>query len=342
MNIVHLVGGIDREMDLGVMTNINQLDLNLVRVFVALMETRNTTRAGEKLGLSQSAVSHALHKLRLLCDDILFIRTPTEMRPTPRAEEMAPSLCAAVHHVESAFGPPEFDPHSSKMQFSVALTDYVAATLLPAFLERIRARELTVSIALRSPNAVNFTHELDLGTLHLAIGVFRRVPPRFYREPLARVDNVWVMRGDHPAAAGPLDLETLARYPHLDIRLAERPDEEDLERNVVRSDPARIEALFAERGLSRRVGAVTGHLLAVGPLVARSDQLAFVPAGLARHFARSHGLKSFPSPYETQPMQLALLSHRTLGAHPGVAWLRAQLHELARQEGFEAPPDGEA
>ena len=115
------------------MTDINQLDLNLVRIFVALMETRSVTRAGEKLGLSQSAVSHALNKLRRQCDDILFVRTPTEMHPTPRAEEMARSLRAALHHVDAAFGPPEFDPSKSQIQFSVGLTDVLAATLLAAF-----------------------------------------------------------------------------------------------------------------------------------------------------------------------------------------------------------------
>lgn len=89
------------------------------------METRSTTRAGEKLGLSQSAISHALNKLRAICGDVLFIRTPKEMHPTPRAEEMAPSLRAALHHVETAFGTTEFDPGRSTMQFSIALTDYV-------------------------------------------------------------------------------------------------------------------------------------------------------------------------------------------------------------------------
>lgn len=321
------------------MININRLDLNLVRIFVALMETRSTTRAGEKLGLSQSAVSHALNKLRQLCDDPLFLRTPNEMHPTPRADEMAPALRAALHHVEAAFGPPEFDPTVSGMRFSVALTDYVAATLFPALVERIRDRGLTVSIALRSLNEVNLTDELDLGTLHVAIGVFHREPARFVVDPIARLDNVWVMRAGHPAATGPLDLETLARHPHLDIRLAEHPGDEDLERNVVTSDPTSLDKRLAERGLVRRVGAEVGHFLAVAPLVARSDMLAFIPVGMARHFAESHGLVNFPPPYPTEPMPLSMLFHRTLGSHPAVVWLRAQLHELACLEGFEAPPD---
>ncbi len=321
------------------MTLLNRLDLNLVRVFVALMETRSTTRAGEKLGLSQSAVSHALNKLRVICGDTLFIRTPREMHPTPRAEEMAPSLRAALHHVEAAFGPPEFDPRTSDMRFSVALTDYVAASLFPPLARRIRDENLSVGFALRSLNEVNITDELDLGTLHVAIGVFHRVPPRFVVDPLARLDNVWAMRAGHPAAAGPLDLETLARHPHLDIRLAERPSDEDLERNVVTSNPARLDALLAEHGLTRRVGAVVGHFLAVAPLLAQSDMIAFIPAGMARQFRLSHGIVDHPPPYPTEPMQLSLLFHRTLGSHPAIVWLRRELRKTAREVGFEALPE---
>lgn len=319
------------------MAAIDRLDLNLIRVFVALMETRSTTRAGEKLGLTQSAISHALAKLRRETGDVLFVRAPNEMHPTPRAEEMAPSLRTALHHVEAAFGPPDFDPAKSTMRFSVAVTDYVSASLFPALAERIRDHGSAVGLDLRSLNEVNLTRELDLGTLHVAIGVFPRVPPRFVVDPLVRLDNVWVMRGDHPVAAEPPSFEILARWPHLDVRVAERPDEEDLERNVVTSDPSRLDALLAERGLTRRVGAVVGHFSAVGPFVARSDMLAWIPIGMARQLRDSHGLKFFRPPYETPAMLLSLLFHRTLGSHPAIVWLRDQLHDLAAVEGFETP-----
>jgi DNA-binding transcriptional LysR family regulator len=146
------------------------------------------------------------------------------------------------------------------------------------------------------------------------------------------------MRAGHPAAATPFDLVALARWPHLDIRLAERPGEEDLERNVVTSNPARLDAVLNERGLARTVGATVGHFLAVAPLLARSDMIAFIPSGMARHFGESHGIVTVPPPYPAEPMQLSLLFHRTLGSHPAVVWLCAQLHELACGEAFETHP----
>lgn len=304
------------------------------------METRGTTRAGEKLGLTQSAISHALASCGGRPATCCSVRTPTEMHPTPRAEEIAPSPRAALHHVEAAFGPPEFDPASSTMRFSVAATDYVSASLFPALAERIRDRGAAVGLDLRSLDDVNLTRELDLGTLHVAIGVFPRVPARFVVHPLVRLDDVWVMRGDHLAAAEPPTLEMPARWPHLDVRVAERPDEEDLERNVVTSDPTRLDALRAERGLTRRVGAVVGHFRAVAPIDARSDMSAWIPIGMARQFRDSRGLTFRRPPYDVPPMLLSLLFHRTLGSHPAIVWLRGRLHDLAATEPFETPLDG--
>lgn len=319
------------------MFNLNQLDLNLLRVFVAVMETRSITRAGEKLGLSQSAVSHALNKLRRFCDDPLFLRTPGEMRPTPRATAMAPVLAAALIELESAFGPPEFDPRDSRLQFSIAASDYIAAALFPPLLERFRDGKVTAGLSLRATADINLTEALDCGRLHLAIGMFRKPAARFIVEPIASLDNVWTMRRDHPAAARPLDLETLARFPHLDLRLAEGPAQEDVERDVQAGNIALLEGLLAQRGLTRRIGAVTSHIGAVGAMLARSDLLAFIPASMAEDYRRAYGLVSSPPPYDAEPAMLGLISHRTLGAHPALVWLRRQLVDIAGDNIFAGP-----
>ena len=210
-------------------------------------------------------------------------------------------------------------------------------SFFPPLMERIRDRKFKVSIAMRAINELHIGEELDLGTLHLAIGIFGDAPPRFVVEPLAPVEYVWVMRRDHPAAAAPFGLETLTRFPHLDIRLAERPNEQDIVRHAITGNTARLEALLAEHGLTRRVGAVTGHLLAVPPLIAQSDMLARIPERLARQFAARYGLVYFPPPYPMEPMTLGMIYHRTLGAHPAAIWLRGQLHELGASF---PPPEG--
>ncbi len=314
------------------MPNINQIDLNLIRVFVAVMEAGNITRAGEKLGLSQSAVSHALNKLRDLCRDPLFIRTPQRMNPTPRALEMEPELREALRRIEAAFGPPEFDPAQSDMRFVIAVTDYVAAFHIPRLVELFRDRGFTLGVELRPLSEVNLSEELDRGALHLAIGVFCRAPARFVIEPLTPLEPVWAMRRDHPAARAPFTLETLARYPHLDIRLSEPRGEDALEREYAGGAAAALDRLLAERGLRRRVGAVTGHMLAVAPLLARSDMLAFVPKPMAEDFAERYGLTFFPPVCAATKMNVGMIHHRTLGAHPAVVWLRREIQTLMRAE----------
>src|SRR5712691_11850143 len=103
----------------------NSLDLNLLRVFDAMIEERSVTRAGERLGLTQSAVSHALNRLRYLLDDELFVRVPDGMRPTPRASEIAPRLREGLLQLQLALAPADFIPEQTDRRFTVACTEYV-------------------------------------------------------------------------------------------------------------------------------------------------------------------------------------------------------------------------
>lgn len=321
------------------MNNIHATDLNLIRVFDALLEERSVTRAGERLGLSQSAVSHALAKLRLLLNDELFVRGPQGMHPTPRAMELAHPLRAALAQISDALAAPRFDPATSAMTFVVATSDYYIAGLFPRIMARIRHEAPQIRLWLRMFNDLNLVEELDRGTLHLVVGAFGRIPSRFRREPLNPVDMVWIMRRDHPAAAQPLTLEVLGRWPHVDILLSGRAsaepaamqDQEGLERSFVTSDPTHLDALLREAGLTRQVGATVPLILAAPPLVAVTDMIALVPRSIAEAYRETYGLALFDSPYPRVPTQIDMLSHNTYGAHPAVAWLRGMLHQAGRE-----------
>src|SRR6202051_2131645 len=88
----------------------NNLDLNLLRVFEALMDERSATRAGARLGLTQSALSHALNRLRHVLKDELFVRGPDGMQPTERAAEIAPRLRQGLFQLQLALTPSAFIP----------------------------------------------------------------------------------------------------------------------------------------------------------------------------------------------------------------------------------------
>src|SRR5512144_2036769 len=107
------------------------LDLNLLRVFDVLLEERSVTRTGARLGLTQSAVSHALNRLRYTLNDELFLRGPAGMQPTPRAVEMGPQIHAALNQLQAALSPADFDPATSERRFSVVAGAYASAILVP-------------------------------------------------------------------------------------------------------------------------------------------------------------------------------------------------------------------
>src|SRR5690242_11979725 len=100
------------------------IDLNLLRIFDVLLEERSVTRAGSRLGLSQSAVSHALNRLRHSLGDELFARGPSGMEPTPRALQMGPQVRAAIAQLQSALLPHDFDPAVSEGRFNLVAGAY--------------------------------------------------------------------------------------------------------------------------------------------------------------------------------------------------------------------------
>ena len=190
------------------------LDLNLLRVFVTLLEEESATRAGARLGLTQSAVSHALGRLRLSLGDELFIRGPTGLRATPRAAEMGPAVRSALKLLESAVSAPRFDPATTQRVFHIAASAYACSILMPGVVRRLLREAPGVKLRLRVLDA-SLVDDLDRGRLDMVIGGFDHVASRFVHAPLFMETGVWVILADHPAAKGDPDDAVLALLPRL-------------------------------------------------------------------------------------------------------------------------------
>ena len=119
------------------MTNWNTFDLNLLVVFDAVMQEKNLTRTGQRLGLTQSAVSHALARLRHMLKDELFVRTPEGMLPTPRAERMVGPIHQALQEMRIVLEADEFDPSQASRTFTISANNYAARAVIPAFVRRV-------------------------------------------------------------------------------------------------------------------------------------------------------------------------------------------------------------
>ena len=314
----------------------NALDLNLLRVLDALLEERSATRAGERLGLSQSAVSHALNRLRYALKDELFVRSPDGLEPTPRALLIGPQLRQGLMQLQLAVVDAEFAPATANRQFVIACSDYGSATIVPGLMARLRDRAPGADLRV-VPSQVGVAEALQTGRVDLAIGAFGHIADRFASEDLFQETLVWVLSADNPACREPMTLERLAELPHLIIALTGEDaravdglvSDHGLEWRLIRDDAGAFQGALSARGLKRRIGLTVPHVLAAPRIVARSDMAALIPRRLAVAYAERYRLRLFDPPYPSPPHAVTAVWDRGHGEQAPVAWLRRLLREAA-------------
>jgi DNA-binding transcriptional LysR family regulator len=219
--------------------NWRAFDLNLLVVFDAVMQDRSVTRAGRRIGLSQPAMSHALNRLRDFLKDELFVRTPTGMRPTPRAERLAALLRQALRQLQRALQPETFVPATADRRFSLAINNYAAVVVAPSLVTAVSTAAPSVHLDLRPSGTLDIIECLDRGDLDLAIGSLDRFGERFACTPLLEDEFVnghasppsgWPRRALRQGARPPDAPRSSNRGEHrLPRRLAQRagPDAAD-------------------------------------------------------------------------------------------------------------------
>jgi DNA-binding transcriptional LysR family regulator len=311
------------------------LDLNLLRVFGALADELNVTRAGARLGLSQSAVSHALGRLRHILEDPLFVRGSDGMRPTARAQEIAPRLRQGLAQLQDALSPTAFDPADTGRRFTIATGSYAGAVLMPEVMSLIRAEAPAAELRLYGIDA-SLGDDLESGRTDLAVGAFGRVAPRFDREVLFTETAVWALSARHPAAAAEsLSLEALADLPQVIMAVGQdravdgRLTEGGLERWVIWDDRSALDDALAKIGRSRVVAITAQDAYSALAIVSRTDMVALAPRRLATACAQQYGLKLFEPPYRSRPTDIEVLWRRDLGPSAAIDWLRSRLRAAA-------------
>jgi len=311
------------------------LDLNLLRVFDAMVEENSVTRAAERLGLTPSAVSHALNRLRYVLKDELFVRGPSGMQPTPRAADIGPRLHQTLIQLRAALAPGEFIAGEAEHEFTIVSSEYSSLILLPAVAARIRREAPRVTIRVW-PIAEEIAENLGAGRVDLAIGSFGRIPERFRTAPLFSETMVWVLRADHPAADKPLTLEALVELPHLVASLGAYEHavggiivDQGLERYVSRDAARELQEASTALGLRRLVAMTVPNVLVIPSIVEQSDMAALLPRRVALSAANRYRLRIFEPPYESGPMTVSMLWPVTQGEDAGNLWLRALFQEVA-------------
>jgi DNA-binding transcriptional LysR family regulator len=227
--------------------HIASVDLNLLVVFDALVAEGHATRAAERIGLTQPAVSHSLNRLRALFGDPLFVRSPRGMLPTPLAKDIAPGVRSILEQVEGVLlGGRAFDPTESTRQFVVGLSDYAAFVLLPRLTARLGREAPGVSLVVRNTSRSVGLPMLDDGAVELIAGNFPEPPTHMREELLYEEDFICAGRSDHPDLGERLDLDHYLSLRHLQVSMKGNPS-------------GYVDAVLTGKGLKRNVVVTVGH-----------------------------------------------------------------------------------
>jgi DNA-binding transcriptional LysR family regulator len=296
--------------------NAADLDLNLLRVFDAILRERSVTTAGERLGLSQPAMSNALSRLRRLLSDPLFVRTPAGMAPTPFAQRLAAPVQQALDLIRTTLAQQTgFDPKTSTRTFRLQLTDVGELVFLPGLLERIEREAPGVRIDVEQLPHEQIGDALAAGNLDLALGFLPGVLPGVRQKRLFRDQYVCMVRADHPRIRARLSLAQLLETSHVLVSSQGSPHEI-------------VEQTLRSQGHQRRIALRVPHFVVIPVILARTDYMAIVPSRLVPAMAPFGRFKSLKPPVDIPELDVKVHWHERFGQDRGIEWLRDAVVEL--------------
>ncbi|AUN32409.1 LysR substrate-binding domain-containing protein [Niveispirillum cyanobacteriorum] len=294
-------------------------DLNLLPTFIALMEERNVTRAAERLGMTQPALSNALNRLRVMLRDPLFIRERYGMQPTEKAQELAPVIAAALATLDDiVLGQQDFDPAQANRLFTIAPNSYVEYVLMPAVVTRLREQAPGIKLRL-TPFGTDLAETgVVSGSTAMVIGRITDPPDNLVVQHIMDDGLACVVRADHPTIGDSLSREQYEALKHVNML-----------------PPGRLRAgLFQaleKQALKREVAVSVTHFLAVPELVAVTDYCSTLPRLICRQLARDKRLKVMPAPADLGTFPVEMAWHVRYRHDPAHRWLRGLVADVARE-----------
>ncbi|MBU3889312.1 LysR family transcriptional regulator [Methylosinus sp. KRF6] len=292
-------------------------DLNLLPIFVALMEERSVTRAAERLGMTQPAMSNALARLRAMLQDQLFIRGRYGVQPTPIALELAPVIADALTKLDDAvLGQQDFDPAKAECLFTIAPNSYVEYVLAPAIVARLGRIAPGVTLRLTPYGADLAETGVVSGATAMVLGRIVDPPDNLVVQHLMEESLACVVRADHPEIGDKITRKQFEALRHV---------------NVV--PPGRLRAgLFqalARQELRRDVAISVTNFFAVAEMVAVTDYCATLPRLICRRLADDRRLKVLPAPVDLGTFPVEMAWHMRYRHDPAHRWLRSLIAEVA-------------
>lgn len=298
--------------------DLRRFDLNLLVVFEVLMIERSVTRAAERLGRTQSAVSHSLQRLRSQLGDPLLIKGGVRMQPTPFALELIEQARPMLRGIQRVLSPRHvFDPASSQRVFRLAAPDFMM-TLFIDLMARLRKEAPGVSVewtAPREPTPLDVAEgQIDIAIVPAEL----RLPDGATSESVGALEWRCFGRQGHQAFSqwGP---DTWAKWPHLVVRVGDSL-----------TSPVNVAASAARLG--RTIAGWVPHFSAIAPVLARSDLIATLPAIAMEETLHPYHLESREVPFPIAPLPHAMIWSTGRNNDPDIAWLRDRLRPIIKSK----------
>lgn len=297
--------------------NLRTIDLNLLVIFEALYATRNTSRAAERLGMSQPAVSNALSRLRDLIGDPLFVRQARGLKPTLKAQEIVGPVRDALSVIGRQFASAEtIDLASYKRLFRIIIIDVLEPIMMPSIVRTITSQAPGITIECVQGTA-RFAEDIKEGVIDLACFSFPVDTTDIVVKAVLPIDLVVVSRRDHPAIKKPLDMETFGRLPQIAAGRELR--------GLTGVDKAMV-----AKGLARHTPYMVAKIWSMPPMIERTDLIGMLPRRFAEEVAENFDLDIHELPIEMPEQHIYMLWHVNSEHDPGHKWLRETMLQAAQ------------
>ena len=297
--------------------DLRRFDLNLLIVFEVLMTERSVSRAADRLGRTQSAVSHSLSRLRSQLGDPLLIKGGVRMQPTAVALDLIEQTRPMLRGIQRVLSPRHvFDPANSRRVFRVAAPDFML-TVFAHLLSRLRSEAPGVSAEWTAPREPTL---LDVAEGQIDVAIVPadlRLPEGVASESLGALGWRCYGRKKHPAFAR-WNRQTWTRWPHLVVRIGDSL-----------TSPVNVAASAA--GLDRTIAGWVPHFSAIAPVLANSDLLATLPVIAMVETMHAFDLESREVPFPIAPLPHVMVWSTTRSRDPAMNWLRDRLRPIVKR-----------
>lgn len=291
--------------------NLRNIDLNLLVAFDALVAEGSASRAANRLGVTQPAVSHALKRLRHLFKDELLVRGPHGLQPTGRALSLHPQVQSVLADIRSIVSTGiEFDPATTQRTFRLSMSDAMSVEALPSIVRRIRREAPDIDIVISTSGPQESCARIADDGIDLAIGVFPHVPKDLFSRQLYRDTLICVAdKRNARLKSGRMTLEDYLDSPHVTVARH-------------RDTGIQVDEILDSMGIPRRIVVAVPHYLSIPSLIRGTDLVAHTRRRLLSVFRLSTGLVVFPVPMQVPELEFIQIWHKRYEGDAGHRWLR--------------------